>query len=245
MRWSSTLTLFAIEFLAIFLPAILALPLPEDFDLVARNPPYNWKKKERFFSNIRGAVETVRQNFKRKQQDSSKNLKETSSNYRNAARQSSLSFDFIDGVLTKFHHVGLHEPQKGQHADHVLEAQTVKSALKSIGQTFENLKPSTRHRMKKAFNSPDNVVFIPGSTNMSKGQQTKKALKGPSPEPPQRPDLKIYLPVAGPRASRFAPTLDKILKEEGVPRADESPMRKEAAKVRLHMRPTPSRSSTI
>jgi hypothetical protein len=91
MRWSSTLTLFAIEFLAISLPAVHALPLPEDFDLVARNPQAPKGKGK-------------------------PKLKESSSNYRDAARQNPTSFDLVDGALTQVHHTDPHTPQKGQHA---------------------------------------------------------------------------------------------------------------------------------
>ena len=84
MRWSCTLTLFVIEFLAVSLPAIHALPLPEDLDLFTRG--------------------------------NDKKLKESSKKYRDAARQSSTSFDVVDGALTKVHHEAPHTPQKGQDA---------------------------------------------------------------------------------------------------------------------------------
>ena len=84
MRWSCTLTLFVIEFLAVSLPAIHALPLPEDLDLFTRG--------------------------------NDKKLKESSKNYRDAARQSSTSFDVVDGALTKARHEAPHTPQKGQDA---------------------------------------------------------------------------------------------------------------------------------
>ena len=92
MRWSSTLTLFAIGFLAISLPAIHALPLPEDFDLVARNPQAPKGKGK------------------------AKQLKESSAKYREAARLNPISFATVDGGLTQLHHTGPHTPQKGQHA---------------------------------------------------------------------------------------------------------------------------------
>jgi len=91
MRWSSTLTLFVIEFLAISLPVIHALPLPEDFELYARGPLDKGKGK-------------------------AKDLKESSANYRDAARQSSTSYDHVGGALTPVNHQAPHTPQKGQDA---------------------------------------------------------------------------------------------------------------------------------
>lgn len=92
MRWSSAFTLIAIEFLAISLPAIHALPLPEDFELFARNPK------------------------NRKGKGKAKEIKESSSNYRDSARQSSTSFDHIGGSFQQVHHTAPHTPQRGQDA---------------------------------------------------------------------------------------------------------------------------------
>jgi len=213
MRWSSTLALFAIEFLAISLPVIHALPLPEDFDLVARNPP---KGKD-------------------------KDLKDSSANYRDSARQSSTSFNQVGGALTPVQHTAPHTPEKGQHADHTLEAQTAHAALNSIGQPFGNLATPVRHDLKETFNVPGNMMFVPGSTNMSKGQLTKQALQKPLAETPQRPDHQAYLPAAHQNAGESAKALDNVLKQHNVPGAQDSPFRKTEEKVQQNMHPNSSK----
>jgi len=219
MRWSSTLTLFAIEFLAISLPAIHALPLPEDFDLVARNPG--------------------------KGKGKGKQLKKSSSNYRDAARQNPTSFDLVgDGHLTQFQHTSPHTPQKGQHADHALEAQTVHAALNSIGQPFGTLPTPVRHDVREEFNGPGNMILVPGTTNMDKGHLTTKALKGPLPETPQRADHQIYLPVGHQAASQTAPKVDNALKKGNIPGAEDSPVRKHEEKVQRNMHPNSSHQSS-
>jgi len=211
MRWSSTLILFVIEFLAISLPAIHALPLPQDFDLVARAPP---KGKE---------------------------LKESSSNYRDSARQSSTSFDQVGGALAPVQHTAPHTPEKGQHADHTLEAQTAHAALNSIGQPFGTLATPVRHDLKETFNGPGNMMFVPGSTNMSKGQLTKQALQKPLAETPQRADHQAYLPAAHQTASQAAHEMDNVLKQHNVPGAHDSPFRKTEEKVQQNMHPNSSK----
>ena len=88
MRWSFTLALFiSSELLAISLPSVYALPLPEEFsELVIRG-----KGKE-------------------------KELKDSSKAYRDSARKATTSFDNVNGALTQVHHQGPHTPKKGQDA---------------------------------------------------------------------------------------------------------------------------------
>ena len=108
MRWSCTLTLFVIEFLAVSLPAIHALPLPENLDLLTRGNDKKVKTSSRYHRDAARQSSITGGNDKK--------LKKSSRYYRNAARQSSTSFEMIDGILTKVHHDAPHTPKKGQDA---------------------------------------------------------------------------------------------------------------------------------
>jgi hypothetical protein len=214
MRWSSTLTLIVIEFLAISLPVIHALPLPEDFnELYVRNPGGNDKGKGK-----------------------AKDLKESSKNYRDNARQSSTSFDTgAGGGLVPVHHQAPHTPQKGQDADHAHEAQTAHHALGNIGHTFGGLATPVRQDLKNTFNHPDNMIFVDKSTNRSKGQLTKQAIDHRLPQTPARADHQAYLPTAHGVASQTAHNMDNVLKQHGVQGAHDSPFRKAEEKVQSNM----------
>jgi hypothetical protein len=210
MRWSSTLTLVVIEFLALSLPVVHALPLPEDFDLYARNP-------------------TGQGNSKGKAKD----IKDSSKNYRDNARQATTSFDHdATGALSQVHHTGPHTPQKGQDADHTYEAQTAHHALGTIGHSFGGLHTPVRQDLKEKFNDPKNMMFVDKSTNRSKGALTGQALAGPLKHgAPTRADHQAYLPEAHRNALGTAKDMDDVLKKHGVQGAHDSPFRKTEERV--------------
>lgn len=80
------------------------------------------------------------------------------------------------------------EPKKGEHADHVFEAQMLKKGLQKGGVDWHSLSKEHQNGIKNILNGKENMQFIPGNVNMAKGRRVTSSLRPTSSKNKQAAD---------------------------------------------------------
>jgi hypothetical protein len=117
--------------------------------------------------------------------DGKKNIKESSSTYRaNAANNPDQIGRTPGGTWQTNQGAGARGPHAGEHADHMLEAQTVNTALRNQGVEFRNLPGHHQGALRQMLNDQRNMQFVEGGVNIRKGGMTSAGLRGQAPSGP-------------------------------------------------------------
>jgi len=101
----------------------------------------------------------------------------------------------------------------GKQGDHKVEAQTLAKELNDKGYKKSDYTPRTRKRVRKLFNSKQNMVGISAKLNRIKGQHTTSRLKGG--EGVDDPHLKKYLKKDLPQTKIFSKEVSEAFKKGG------------------------------
>jgi len=104
-------------------------------------------------------------------------------------------------------------PGEKLEGDHKVEAQTLAKELNDKGYKKSDYTPRTRRRVRKLFNSKQNIVGISANMNRLKGQHTKSRLKGG--KGVNDPHLKNYLKKDFQETRIFSKEVNKALAEGG------------------------------
>ncbi|TFK24493.1 hypothetical protein FA15DRAFT_669588 [Coprinopsis marcescibilis] len=148
-------------------------------------------------------------------------FKASSDTYRNAAAKSKNSVHRVkNGKLVKSKPNG--KVQKGLHADHIVEGQTVARAANNAKR-----KPNAAavRDAKKVVNDPDNLSFVEETINLKKGRSATAAGRGQ----PVTPDKHVqqYLKSTKRAGESVADKLNAVFKEHG----SDADVKKEYQKV--------------
>jgi len=103
--------------------------------------------------------------------------------------------------------------ETGKEGDHKVEGQTLAKALNDGGYKRSDLTPKTKKRVKKIFNSDQNMVAISAKMNRIKGQHTMQRLKGG--KGVDDPHLNKYLKTDLPQTKIFTEDITKAFAKGG------------------------------
>jgi len=111
-----------------------------------------------------------------------KDIKENSSTYRANAGNNPDQIDRTPGgTWQTTQGAGARGARSGEHADHMLEAQTVHTALRAQGHEFRNLPAHHQTALRQMLNDQRNMQFVEGGVNIRKGGLTSAGLRGNAP----------------------------------------------------------------